>query len=173
MALFNCFPTIATERSEYYTTRLCYCVMTSAHQKPELECVKHLDLRDNLLLETGFLAILIAPMKMPWSSKVRLHDSVTFWLARWLLFRLMFASGVVKLTSRCPTWWGLTGEESAEIWRIYLFPHVLDLLLVQHVCKTTVFTVCEHSVAYSVPKCSALELISCVTNEPEAKSMVC
>ncbi|XP_042600417.1 lipase maturation factor 2a [Cyprinus carpio] len=63
---------------------------------------------DNLLLETGFLAILIAPMKMPWSSKVRLHDSVTFWLARWLLFRLMFASGVVKLTSRCPTWWGLT-----------------------------------------------------------------
>ncbi|XP_026120930.1 lipase maturation factor 2-like [Carassius auratus] len=63
---------------------------------------------DNLLLETGFLAILIAPMKMPWSSKVRLHDNVTFWLVRWLLFRLMFASGVVKLTSRCPTWWGLT-----------------------------------------------------------------
>uniref|UniRef100_A0A673GBC6 Lipase maturation factor n=1 Tax=Sinocyclocheilus rhinocerous TaxID=307959 RepID=A0A673GBC6_9TELE len=63
---------------------------------------------DNLLLETGFLAILIAPMKMPWSSKVRLHDNVTFWLARWLLFRLMFASGVVKLNSRCPTWWGLT-----------------------------------------------------------------
>ncbi|XP_059421295.1 lipase maturation factor 2-like [Carassius carassius] len=63
---------------------------------------------DNLLLETGFLAILIAPMKMPWSSKVRLHDNVTFWLTRWLLFRLMFVSGVVKLTSRCPTWWGLT-----------------------------------------------------------------
>uniref|UniRef100_A0A8C2I0M8 Lipase maturation factor n=1 Tax=Cyprinus carpio TaxID=7962 RepID=A0A8C2I0M8_CYPCA len=74
----------------------------------QLECVKHLDLRDNLLLETGFLAILIAPMKMPWSTKERLHDNVTFWLARWLLFRLMFASGVVKLTSRCPTWWGLT-----------------------------------------------------------------
>ncbi|XP_051512091.1 lipase maturation factor 2a [Myxocyprinus asiaticus] len=63
---------------------------------------------DNLLLETGFLAILVAPMNMPWSSKVRLHDSMTFWLVRWLLFRLMFASGVVKLTSRCPTWWGLT-----------------------------------------------------------------
>ncbi|KAK7160544.1 hypothetical protein R3I93_008249 [Phoxinus phoxinus] len=63
---------------------------------------------DNLLLETGFLAILVAPMKMPWSSKVCLHDNVTFWLVRWLLFRLMFASGVVKLTSRCPTWWGLT-----------------------------------------------------------------
>jgi hypothetical protein len=29
-------------------------------------------------------------------------------LVRWLLFRMMFASGVVKLTSGCPTWWGLS-----------------------------------------------------------------
>ncbi|CAG0897510.1 unnamed protein product [Cyprideis torosa] len=29
-------------------------------------------------------------------------------LYQWLLFRLMFQSGVVKLTSKCPTWWGLT-----------------------------------------------------------------
>ncbi|KAK3548931.1 hypothetical protein QTP70_021685 [Hemibagrus guttatus] len=63
---------------------------------------------DNLLLEVGFLAVLIAPMKMPWGYRVSFHDSVTFWLLRWLLFRLMFTSGVVKLTSRCPTWWGLT-----------------------------------------------------------------
>ncbi|KAJ8261702.1 hypothetical protein GJAV_G00157360 [Gymnothorax javanicus] len=62
---------------------------------------------DSLLLETGFLTILIAPL-LRWGSSSRLHDSVTFWLVRWLLFRLMFASGVVKLTSRCPTWWGLT-----------------------------------------------------------------
>lgn len=40
------------------------------------------------------------------------HEGLPFWLVRWLLFRLMFASGVVKLTSRCPTWWGLTGEGS-------------------------------------------------------------
>ena len=36
------------------------------------------------------------------------HDGMTVWLLRWLLFRLMFASGVVKLQSQCPTWWGLT-----------------------------------------------------------------
>lgn len=67
-------------------------------------------LRDNLLLETGFLCILIAPLTLIRGSRgVRDHDRVTFWLIRWLLFRLMFASGVVKLTSRCPTWWGLTG----------------------------------------------------------------
>ncbi|XP_008297935.1 lipase maturation factor 2a [Stegastes partitus] len=64
---------------------------------------------DNLLLETGFLCVLVAPLTLIRGSRgVREHDRVTFWLIRWLLFRLMFASGVVKLTSRCPTWWGLT-----------------------------------------------------------------
>ncbi|XP_077566646.1 lipase maturation factor 2a [Stigmatopora nigra] len=64
---------------------------------------------DNLLLETGFLCILVAPMTLTRGSRgVREHDRITFWLVRWLLFRLMFASGIVKLTSRCPTWWGLT-----------------------------------------------------------------
>ncbi|TFK00876.1 Lipase maturation factor 2 [Platysternon megacephalum] len=65
---------------------------------------------DSLLLETGFLAVLVAPLHLlKWRSTAwRPHDSITFWLMRWLLFRLMFASGVVKLTSRCPTWWGLT-----------------------------------------------------------------
>ncbi|NXI93574.1 LMF2 factor, partial [Psophia crepitans] len=65
---------------------------------------------DSLLLEAGFLAVLVAPLRLlKWRSTAwRAHDGVTFWLVRWLLFRLMFASGVVKLTSRCPTWWGLT-----------------------------------------------------------------
>uniref|UniRef100_A0A8C8S9E1 Lipase maturation factor n=1 Tax=Pelusios castaneus TaxID=367368 RepID=A0A8C8S9E1_9SAUR len=65
---------------------------------------------DSLLLEAGFLAVLVAPLHLlKWRSTAwRPHDGITFWLVRWLLFRLMFASGVVKLTSRCPTWWGLT-----------------------------------------------------------------
>uniref|UniRef100_A0A493SW29 Lipase maturation factor n=1 Tax=Anas platyrhynchos platyrhynchos TaxID=8840 RepID=A0A493SW29_ANAPP len=65
---------------------------------------------DSLLLEAGFLGVLVAPLRLfRWRSAAwRPHDGVTFWLVRWLLFRLMFASGVVKLTSRCPTWWGLT-----------------------------------------------------------------
>uniref|UniRef100_A0A8C5BXL2 Lipase maturation factor n=1 Tax=Gadus morhua TaxID=8049 RepID=A0A8C5BXL2_GADMO len=65
---------------------------------------------DNLLLETGFLCVLVAPLCLVRGAPrgERQHDRVTFWLLRWLLFRLMFASGVVKLTSRCPTWWGLT-----------------------------------------------------------------
>ncbi|KAJ8411208.1 hypothetical protein AAFF_G00172140 [Aldrovandia affinis] len=64
---------------------------------------------DNLLLETGFLAVLIAPLNLfRGKSSSKYHDGITFWLIRWLFFRLMFASGAVKLTSRCPTWWGLT-----------------------------------------------------------------
>ncbi|XP_028823280.1 lipase maturation factor 2a isoform X2 [Denticeps clupeoides] len=64
---------------------------------------------DSLLLEVGFLSVLVAPVNLPlgfWRG--RFHDNIMLWLVRWLLFRLMFASGVVKLTSRCPTWWGLT-----------------------------------------------------------------
>ncbi|XP_048209501.1 lipase maturation factor 2 isoform X2 [Perognathus longimembris pacificus] len=72
---------------------------------------------DSLLLETGFLAVLVAPLRQPpnhkqtpqaWLAGASPHEGLPFWLVRWLLFRLMFASGVVKLTSRCPTWWGLT-----------------------------------------------------------------
>ena len=63
---------------------------------------------DILLLETGFLAILTSPFnaKKFWIPKPR--DHICMMLVRWLLFRMMFASGVVKLQSMCPTWWGLT-----------------------------------------------------------------
>lgn len=60
---------------------------------------------DILLLEAGFLTILLAPLRSGASGS---HDGLMMWLVRWLLFRLMFASGIVKLTSHCPTWWGLT-----------------------------------------------------------------
>ncbi|EDV28848.1 uncharacterized protein TRIADDRAFT_18249 [Trichoplax adhaerens] len=65
---------------------------------------------DILLLETGFLAIFVAPFALIRSRKIepQAHDNLTMWLIKWLLFRLMFASGVVKLTSECPTWWKLT-----------------------------------------------------------------
>ncbi|XP_032666182.1 lipase maturation factor 2-like [Odontomachus brunneus] len=62
---------------------------------------------DILLLEAGFLCILSAPLWYPrWKSNTP-SDAVTFWAVRWLLFRLMFSSGVVKLTSGCPSWWKL------------------------------------------------------------------
>ncbi|XP_078346417.1 lipase maturation factor 2-like isoform X1 [Oculina patagonica] len=68
---------------------------------------------DILLMETGFLTILVSPLnlnlfKSQNDKSQQHHDNITLWLVKWLAFRLMFCSGVVKLTSRCPTWWGLT-----------------------------------------------------------------
>ncbi len=51
---------------------------------------------DTLLSEAGFLA-LFADVSL-----------VRVWLFRWLIFRLMFSSGVIKLLSGDPTWRNLT-----------------------------------------------------------------
>ena len=63
---------------------------------------------DFLLLETGLLAIFLAP-----PARLRLKSGVapsgaSLFLLRWLLFRLMFSSGWVKLASGDPTWRSLT-----------------------------------------------------------------
>ena len=52
---------------------------------------------DLLLLESGFLALLLSIATKP-----------GIWLLRWLLFRLMFLSGAVKLLSGDPTWANLS-----------------------------------------------------------------
>jgi predicted DCC family thiol-disulfide oxidoreductase YuxK len=62
---------------------------------------------DNLLLETGFLAIFFAPLTF-WLSRPAPVSNLAIWLMRWLLFRLMFASGVVKLASGDSNWHQLT-----------------------------------------------------------------
>jgi lipase maturation factor 1 len=64
---------------------------------------------DSLLLETGFLAIFLAPLQL----LIRKHrvgepPHLVVWLLRWLLFRLMFESGLVKLLAADPTWRNLT-----------------------------------------------------------------
>jgi predicted DCC family thiol-disulfide oxidoreductase YuxK len=60
---------------------------------------------DALLLEAGLLAIFFAPWRIGLRlSRVRLPSHLTLFLIRWLLFRLMFLSGVVKLTYGDLTW---------------------------------------------------------------------
>jgi predicted DCC family thiol-disulfide oxidoreductase YuxK len=74
---------------------------------------------DILLLETGFLAIFLG------SSKI------VVLLFRWLLFRLMFLSGLVKLMSHDPAWRNLTAMSfhyltqplpTPPAWYIYQLP---------------------------------------------------
>jgi predicted DCC family thiol-disulfide oxidoreductase YuxK len=52
---------------------------------------------DTFLLEAGFLALLLSFSQRP-----------GIWLLRWLLFRFMFMSGMVKLLSGDPNWWNLS-----------------------------------------------------------------
>ena len=55
---------------------------------------------DVLLLEAGFLAIFFAPLQLRETFTRASQPSTAFlWLLRWLLFRLIFASGFVKLAS--------------------------------------------------------------------------
>lgn len=63
---------------------------------------------DILLLEAGFISIFFAPM---WHTSLYEITPTVYLvreLLRWLIFRLMFASGIVKLLSKCNTWWSLT-----------------------------------------------------------------
>jgi hypothetical protein len=60
---------------------------------------------DALLLETGLHAALIAPWRLwPRLGCEPPPPRVALWLLPWLLFRLMFTSGLVKLRSGDPTW---------------------------------------------------------------------
>ncbi len=64
---------------------------------------------DALLLETGFLAIFLAPATLLHRPTLaRTPSAVALFLLRWLLFRLMFLSGLTKLTFHDPTWHGLS-----------------------------------------------------------------
>src|SRR5215471_6725207 len=60
---------------------------------------------DVLLLETGFLAIFLVPLETaPQFPPSAAPAPIVIWLLWWLLFRLMFSSGLIKLTSGDPTW---------------------------------------------------------------------
>jgi predicted DCC family thiol-disulfide oxidoreductase YuxK/uncharacterized membrane protein YphA (DoxX/SURF4 family) len=64
---------------------------------------------DMLLLETGFLAIFLAPLQwLERPSRQPPPSRLVIWLLRWLIFRLMLESGCVKLMSGDPAWWNLS-----------------------------------------------------------------
>jgi len=64
---------------------------------------------DNLLLEVGFLTIFLSPLQiLPKFSKEGSPPCIVVWLLRLLLFKLLFSSGIVKLSSGDPVWRDLT-----------------------------------------------------------------
>src|SRR5208283_968413 len=63
---------------------------------------------DSLLLESTLVAIFLVPWTLGRSPGGYDPPRLARYLIWWLLFRLMFFSGVVKLTSGDPSWWRLT-----------------------------------------------------------------
>jgi hypothetical protein len=64
---------------------------------------------DILLLETGFLSIFLAPWRLwPTRKQEQPVSRAALFLLKFLLFKLMLMSGVVKLTSGDDCWWNLT-----------------------------------------------------------------
>ncbi|HEY3663548.1 MAG TPA: lipase maturation factor family protein [Chthoniobacterales bacterium] len=64
---------------------------------------------DILLLETGFLAIFLAPWRWwPRRDRAAPLSRPALFLLQFLLFKLMLMSGVVKLTSGDASWWNLS-----------------------------------------------------------------
>jgi lipase maturation factor 1 len=62
---------------------------------------------DILLLECGFLTILASP----WKARIPRASPLMYWLLWIVLFKLMFSSGVVKLTSMDPNWKNLSAMQ--------------------------------------------------------------
>ena len=70
---------------------------------------------DILLLETGFLAIFFAPWRVrPGLRFAREPSRIILFLYRWLMFRLMLGSGLVKIGSGDETWWPLMSAMSVH-----------------------------------------------------------
>ncbi|XP_050535922.1 lipase maturation factor 2-like [Daktulosphaira vitifoliae] len=77
---------------------------------------------DEILLEVGLLSILVAPFfhpsRKPVSKKRNLrsqtslasspYDAISFWLVRWLLFRVSYSAGITKMSSKSLVWYDLT-----------------------------------------------------------------
>lgn len=93
-----------------------------------------------LLLETGFLAIWYAPLQWRLSlSRLSPPILTVRLLLWWLMFRLMIASGAVKLISNDPAWWDLTAltyhywSQPIPTWTAW-FAHQLPLSIQMASC---------------------------------------
>lgn len=127
---------------------------------------------DILLLEAGFLAIFLAPwsgLARHWKkpedgASARPPSKALIWLLRWLLFRLVFLSGCVKLLSHDPTWRNLTALEyhyetqplpTPLAWYAFQLPHWFQK------CSTAGVFIMELAVPFLIFTPRRLRLTGC------------
>ena len=108
---------------------------------------------DVLLLEVGFLTFFALPFVPRLRGALNAPSRSVSWLYRWLLFRFMFASGVVKLTSGDATWRNLSAltfhYETQPLptwigWYVHQLPDVI------HIASTAAMFVIELAVPFLI-----------------------
>jgi len=122
---------------------------------------------DMLLLETGLLAIVIAPLT--WRARAdRAADPPRLgrWLLWWLLFRLTLGSGIVKLASGDPAWRGLTAlvfhyEKQPLPTPIAWYVHQLPVWF--HKASTAAVLAIELVAPWLIPTPRRLRTAACMT----------
>ncbi len=89
---------------------LCLLLMWAFYLSLSSVCGDFLNFQwDALLLEAGFLTVFLAPLHIrPCRQVESAWSGAVVWLLRWLLFRLMFSSGAVKLASGDLGWRSLS-----------------------------------------------------------------
>jgi predicted DCC family thiol-disulfide oxidoreductase YuxK len=87
----------------------CYLLLWGLYLSLANDCREFLGFQwDALLLEAGFLAIFLSSFRLKPGRQGLRSPALFLFLQRWLLFRLVFSSGVVKLASGDATWRNLT-----------------------------------------------------------------
>ncbi len=104
---------------------------------------------DGMLVEVTFLSLFFVtwrPFEPPWPVPLHLRQQtkpsfVGLWLLRFMIFRMMFASGLVKILSGDPTWHSFTAMnyhfETQPIptplaWYAHQLPQTIHSLMVLH-----------------------------------------
>ncbi len=121
---------------------------------------------DALLVEAGFLAIWFAPLRWwPRGLGETPVARIPLWLLRWLLFRLMFESGCVKLLSGDATWRQLAAldvhyqTQPLPTWIAWYAHHASPRL--NHACVGVLFGI-ELALPFFIFGPRRLRLVACV-----------
>lgn len=97
---------LAVNRAPWWAAAACWALYSSFYAVGGVFLSFQWDI---LLLEVGFLALLLAPWRLrPLLETEPAVPRSAIFLLRWLLFRLMLLSGLVKLASGDSAWWDLT-----------------------------------------------------------------
>src|SRR5439155_19609781 len=93
-----------------FAPRLCLLLLWALYLSLSVAGQDFLEFQwDALLLETAVFAFLLAPGAwLPGLARERPPSAAALFLVRWLLFRLMLASGVTKLAWHDASWRDLT-----------------------------------------------------------------